>query len=114
MIRKATAGAEALRPLDQQLNQMGATWSGNVVLTRIHVRYDAEHFRSDLLFRETDAAKPFTSQFAIRHPYEGEATCPEGERYRVQLKARQQRELANLARLTGWSSGDILEKSKTR
>jgi hypothetical protein len=102
----------AVRPQENELTDLGVSWSGNVVLTRLHVRYDAEHFKNDLLFSETNAAAPFSSQFTIHHPYEGDATCPEGERYLVQLKVRQAREVANLARLTGWSLNVIREKAK--
>src|SRR6267154_768386 len=54
-------GVARLRMLpDDQLTELGAAWikgdSGereNVVLTRLHVRYDGAHFRTDLMMRET-------------------------------------------------------------
>src|SRR5262249_37024390 len=97
---------------DRKLRQLGASWPGNVVLTRLHFRYDKAHFPEDLMLKESSNAAPFTGQFAINHPYDGAATCPQAEQYRAQLKARQIREAENLARLTGWSPADIREKAQ--
>ena len=102
---------EVTREPDRQLVQLGAAWPGDVVLTRLHFQYDKTHFPKDLILKETANAVSFTAQFAIHHPYEGEATCPEGIRYHAQLKARQARETQNLARLTGWSLAVVRQKS---
>jgi hypothetical protein len=106
---------------DDKLAGLGASWfRGNsngagkrdkVVLTRLHVRYDAAHFPMDLMLRETDNAAPLIGRFSITHPYTGSADCPEGEQYRAQLAARSSRENANLTRLTGWSQELIREKA---
>jgi hypothetical protein len=101
-----------MREPDRRLAQLGAAWSGGVVLTRLHFRYDKAHFPNDLMLKETGNAAPFVGQFAINHPYEGAATCPQATRYRAQLKARQTREAQNLTRLTGWSPADIEQKAR--
>lgn len=105
-------GEQILRLQDRQLAELGASWTGNVVLTRLHFRYDRDHFPNDLMLKETGGAAPFTAQFAITHPYQGAADCPQAAAYREQLKARQTRETQNLARLTGWSEADIREKAQ--
>ena len=104
---------QTMRLQDRQLVELGASWSGNVVLTRLHFRYDKDHFPNDLMLKETGEAAPFTAQFGITHPYEGAADCPQAAEYRARLKARQAREAQNLARLTGWSEADIRKKAQT-
>jgi hypothetical protein len=101
-----------------QLAELGAAWiKGNaseretVVLTRLHVRYDAAHFSSDLMMRETRDRTSVSGEFRINHPYDGDTTCPAGDRYRAQIKARSDRETANVRRLTGWSQNIIEEKA---
>ena len=103
---------------DEQLAELGAAWikgdagqKDNAVLTRLHVRYDAAHFRSDLMMRETGNRTSVSGEFRINHPYVGDTTCPEGDRYRAQVKARSNREIANVRRLTGWSRSIIGEKA---
>jgi hypothetical protein len=66
------------------------------------------------MLKETTDLASFTGQFAISHPYQGAADCPEAAEYREQLKARQTREAQNLGRLTGWSEADIRQKAQTR
>jgi len=103
---------------DDQLAELGATWirsdagaRENVVLTRLHVRYDAEHFRTDLMMRETRNRTSVSGEFRINHPYEGDMSCPAGERYRAQVAARRIREIANVSRVTGWSRTVIEQKA---
>jgi hypothetical protein len=106
-----------------KLAELGAMWvsdksdrigdSDKVVLTRLHVRYDAAHFPTDLILTETYNAETLIGSFRINHPFKGRATCPQAARYRAEVKARQDREKANLARLTGWSQRLIREKAKS-
>jgi hypothetical protein len=111
------------------LAELGAGWLGDesssrapcrlctpiptrtVVLTRLHVRYDAAHFPVDLMLKETKNAAPLIGRFAINHPYIGTAGCPAAERYRAKVAARAKREIANLRRLTGWSPELVREKA---
>ena len=97
----------------EELRGLGVFWlddppatargAGNVFLTRLHVRYDAEHFPEDLVFQETGDRQNFQGRYVLRHPFSGEIACEAGERYRQELEGRRQREAENLARLTGWS-----------
>ena len=79
----------------------------NVFLTRLHVRYDAEHFPEDLVFQETADRQNFQGRYVLRHPFAGEIACDAGERYRQEVARRQEREAENLATLTGWTAEQI-------
>ncbi|MGZ8812293.1 MAG: DUF2330 domain-containing protein [Thermoanaerobaculia bacterium] len=84
----------------------------DVFLTRLHVRYDRAHFPEDLVFQETGDSSNFQARYVLRHPFDGRITCDEGRRYRENLRSRQEKEVINLARLTGWKIGDIRREAK--
>jgi len=108
----------------KELRKLGVYWVGgddrferrpvtspaqNVFVTRLHVRYDAEHFPEDLMFQETGDRTNFQGRYVIRHPWQGEATCDISE-YEATVRKRQDREARQLANLTGWDLADIREK----
>jgi hypothetical protein len=111
--------ADPLTP--DELRRAGVFWQegeaargrvpGQVLLTRLHVRYDAEHFPEDLAFRETADRENFQGRYVLRHPFKGKADCPEGGRYRETLRDRQESECRTLASLTGWDLADIRKKA---
>jgi hypothetical protein len=98
---------------------LGADWANSVqedyhggtvtqgFLTRLHVRYDAAHFPEDLVFQETADAEPWQARYVVHRRFTGDTSCAAGRRYETELQERQDREVANLARLTGWASADI-------
>ena len=89
------------------LNRRPAIQQGqNVFVTRLHVRYDAEHFPEDLMFQETGDRSNFQGRYVIRHPFKGEPTCDVSD-YQAELRERQEREARQLANLTGWDIDDI-------
>lgn len=92
---------------------LGAGWpqSAPVMLTRLHVKYD-KSFKSDLSLKVAEDAKAETPRFTIRHAYTGAMICPQAAAYRQQVAARHRRDVANLARLTGWSRSTIAAKEK--
>ena len=108
-----------------ELRSLGVFWVGdpaelsrrpvnqaqNVFVTRLHVRYDKEHFPEDLVFQETGDGQNFQGRYVIRHPWTGEATC-DVTAYNKQVRDRQEREAQQLANLTGWDIHDIREKIK--
>ncbi len=105
----------AADPLTQEeLRELGVFWlQGNpqdVFVTRLHVRYDGEHFPEDLSFQETSDRENFQGRYVLRHPYKGGVQCEAGERYRAELHARQDREAQTLASLTGWDLAEIRGK----
>jgi hypothetical protein len=117
----------AADPLSQQeLRKLGVFWIGgkgsgmerqkmapasaqNVFVTRLHVRYDSEHFPEDLVFQETGDRQNYQGRYIIRRPWKGDATCDISQ-YQAQLRDRQEREAQQLANLTGWDIGDIRSK----
>ncbi|RMH19338.1 MAG: DUF2330 domain-containing protein [Acidobacteria bacterium] len=74
----------------------------NVFVTRLHLRYTADAFPEDLHFQETGDRTNFQGRYVLRHPWRGEATCAEAERYLRSVAERQEREAQTLANLTGW------------
>ena len=102
-----------------ELRKLGVFWVGapgngrvgkggaqDVFVTRLHVRYDKEHFPEDLVFQETGDRQNFQGRYVIRHPFRGELTCDAAD-YRKAVLERQEREAQTLANLTGWDIDDI-------
>ena len=81
-----------------------------VMLTRLHVRYDGEHFPEDLMFQETGDQENFQARYVLRHAFEGSSTCPEADEYRASLAPRHQSEARTLVDLTGWALSTIQHK----
>ena len=117
----------AADPLSQQeLRELGVFWLGgnmgdnngrsiqampakDVFVTRLHVRYDSEHFPEDLVFQETGDRQNYQGRYVIRRAWKGEATCDISD-YQAELRNRQEREAQQLANLTGWDIEDIRKK----
>ena len=113
----------AADPLSQkELRELGVFWLGDqggrniqktpakdVFVTRLHLRYDSEHFPEDLTFQETGDRQNFQGRYVIRRAWKGEATCDISD-YQAELRARQEREAQQLANLTGWDIEDIRKK----
>jgi hypothetical protein len=100
--------------LDQeQQDQPGGLRGGGavpVVLTRLHVRYDSEHFPEDLVFQETGDRQNFQGRYILRHPWRGPLECSTADAYRKQLTERHAQQAKTLAELTGWDMATIREK----
>ena len=97
-----------------ELRQLGVFWAdgqsggaAGAFLTRLHARYDAEHFPEDLVFQETGNRESFQGRYVMRHPWAGEAACEAGRKYREELLQRRREQAENLATLTGWSRARI-------
>ena len=94
--------------LDEQpaLQKIAPPQARNVFVTRLHVRYDREHFPEDLVFQETGDRQNFQGRYIVRHPWKGEASC-DLTAYHAATRTRQEREAQQLASLTGWDIEDI-------
>jgi hypothetical protein len=112
-----------------ELRELGVYWLGSgaldagrpaapqavdVFVTRLHVRYDAARFPEDLLFQETGDRTGFQGRYVLRHAWDGEASCPEAEDYRIALIDRWEREAEVLASLTGWELDEIRRRMEVR
>src|SRR4030095_12619109 len=101
----------------EETNKLGARWmpaTGDqsagrrqVFATRLHVRYDREHFPEDLMLMETRDASTFQGRYVLQHPFFGKLTCSDGETYRNSLRIRLTQEAAALAALPGRASARI-------
>jgi hypothetical protein len=78
-----------------------------VFVTRLHVRYDRDHFPEDLTLQETSDRENFQGRYVLRHPYSEPATCEAGVRYRNALPGMFEAQARALADLTGWEMGGI-------
>ena len=105
-----------------ELRRLGVFWTGdpqngriapgqaqNVFVTRLHLRYDRDHFPEDLMFQETGDRQNYQGRYVIRHPWKGAISC-DASAYNVAVKERQDREAQTLANLTGWDIDDIRAK----
>ena len=113
----------AADPLSRtELRELGVFWvngqprpnagagAPDVFVTRLHVRYDAEHFPDDLRFQETADRSNFQGRYILRQPWEGAGSCAEAARYRQLLTARHDLEAQTLASLTGWDLQTVRAK----
>ena len=96
--------------VDQMKRVRLAPKGNDVYLTRLHVRYNAEHFPEDLLFTETSDRNPFQVVYKLQHPWTGESRCRAGDAYLRTLPPRFRHEADNLVRLTGWNEQEVRQK----
>src|SRR5262245_2682763 len=121
----------AAEPLSaEELRQLGVFWltagpqpqpgsrrpvqGQDVFITRLHLRYDADHFPEDLTFQETVDHTNFQGRYVLRHPWQGTATCQQAQEYRENLPQRWEQEARALAALTGWNIADIRKKMPSK
>lgn len=111
----------ATAPSEQDIVQAGVWWlnkdwsdysdvneqgdddgtSPNVHFTRLHFRYNRNHFAQDLMFQVTPNTENFQARYVITHPATGSFTCAAGKKYLQDLKQRRRKELGELTALTG-------------
>lgn len=111
----------ATAPSEQDIVQAGVWWlnkdwsdysdvneqgedigtSANVHFTRLHFRYNRNHFAQDLMFQVTPNTETFQARYVITHPATGNFTCDAGRKYLQDLKKRRRAELNELTALTG-------------
>ena len=100
-----------------ELSELGVNWAGGkpsespqegkVILTRLHVRYDAKSFPEDLMFQETGDKTNFQGRYILQHPFTGEITCDAGRQYLSELPKKKEERARTLNKLTGWSLSSI-------
>jgi hypothetical protein len=92
-----------------ELRSLGAYWiarepavsPGDLVLTRLHLRYDGRHFPEDLQLQETADRTNWQARYVIHHPYRGMDECPELDTYHQEIRERRRKEAENFCELTG-------------
>lgn len=89
--------------IDWVASQSGwGNYSGNLFITRLHVRYDREHFPQDLRFQITPNRERFQCRYVIRHPASGDLSCDDGLSYLEGLVDRRKREMEEAEILANW------------
>jgi len=102
----------------EELRTLGAYWispnydqpPGTVVLTRLHLRYDKEHFPEDLVFQVTADRENWQARYVLHHPYSGTDECPQLAAYHRTVWDRRREEAKNYCDLTGAR----LDETRTR
>jgi Na+-translocating ferredoxin:NAD+ oxidoreductase RnfD subunit len=111
----------------EELRQLGVFWldqsqdpttrfrpppggAQEVFVTRLHLRYDEEHFPQDLVFQETGDRENYQGRYVLRHPWKGGSDCPGAREYRQEVRRRQEEEAKTLAALTGWPVAEIRQR----
>lgn len=100
-------------------NQWNGSYTGDLFVTRLHVRYGRSTFPQDLLFLNTPNQEAFQGRYVIHHAATGNLNCSEGKNYLETLRMRKKKEMQELVALTGWSAskyahllGDVSEPKK--
>ena len=102
------------QPLNNaELRGLGAFWlkgssSRQVYLTRLHVRYDGDHFPEDLRFQVTGNTRNFQARYVMQEPWKGARyACPAAATYFDRLEKQRHQRARALAELTGWKVAKI-------
>lgn len=102
-----------------ELRKLGVFWlggesnpyaNGTPLLTRLHARYDDEHFPSDLVFQETQDRAQFQARYILQNPATGDLSCSAGKQYVKALDDRHIAEAKTVAELTGWKLAAVHQK----
>ena len=81
----------------------GATYSGKLHFTRLHVRYDRAHFPQDLMFTETKNKQNFQCRYVLQNPaHISDESCSEVLPYYKRVLDRRNTELETLEKITWW------------
>jgi len=96
----------------RELRELGCEWlkgddnarptEGDVYITRLHIRYDREHFPEDIVFQETGDKVFIQGRYIINHPWRGKVKTDYARKYLATLPGRFEEEAKTAARLTGW------------
>ncbi len=86
----------------------------NVFVTRLHMRYTASSFPSDLNLQVTSDRNNFQGRYVMNHIFKGEGKCKQMSEYRASIPNRLEKEAQNLASLTGRNITSIRQKMKIK
>ncbi|MGB1247403.1 MAG: DUF2330 domain-containing protein [Chitinophagales bacterium] len=77
-------------------------YTADLFITRLHVKYDRDHFPQDLQFQATPNKTNYQGRYIMNHPVTGVLECEEAVTYYETVLDRRENELDELAYLTGW------------
>ena len=99
---------------DKDLKSLGVHWlkpganaGQDVFVTRLHLRYDKNSMKQDLMLKHTRDRSNFQGRYVMNHPFVGDVSCEDGREYVRDVRARLRREAVELNTLTGWSAREI-------
>ena len=107
---------------NNELQQLGVFWIGDnqisleqnwngappqVMVTRLHIRYNNETFPEDLVFQETKDQQNFQGRYIIQHHGKNPNQCSQAKEYFKQLRVRQEKRAENYRMLTGLELSEI-------
>ncbi len=87
----------------------GSNYEGELFITRLHVKYDREHFPQDLFFQTTPNKENFQGRYIMQQAVKEYLDCPEAQKYYKEVINRHENELDELAYLTGWDVSEYNE-----
>jgi hypothetical protein len=96
-----------------ELRTLGAAWETGdgrqtSFVTRLHVRYDRDHFPEDLALHETGDKESFQARYVMNHPFtDHKFACKAAWDYNTNLPSRFRKEAETLRDLTGWDMAMI-------
>lgn len=79
-------------------------YTGDLFITRLHVRYSRSTFPQDLMFINTPDQSSFQARYVIHYPSRNLDQCYEGQQIKKGLPSKHRKELETLAELTGWDT----------
>lgn len=94
-----------------ELRELAAIWADRgAFVTRLHLRYDRDHFPEDLVLQETGDRESYQARYVLRQPFKGNTACEAGQRYVASLPARAERQARTVLELTDWSYDNVRQK----
>jgi hypothetical protein len=84
----------------------GQVYSGDLFITRLHVRYDRKHFPQDLQFQVTPNTERFQCRYVMQQPAMYDLYCQESLPYLKNLIKRRKTEIQTYTELTGIVAND--------
>jgi hypothetical protein len=86
--------------------------NSDIMLTRLHVRYNPQTFPEDLVFQETKDQNNFQGRYIIQHSWKGSRNeCSAAEEYFDLLEQRQKKRADNYLLLTGLDASSKMNLS---
>jgi hypothetical protein len=101
-----------------ELKTLGVFWAGddaragqNVFVTRLHVRYDAQHFPEDLVFQQTGDRENFQGPLRAAARVDGRRHLSGGHRVQAHARRSPRKGSADVSSLTGWRIEEIRKQA---
>ena len=81
-------------------------YTGQLFMTRLHLRYNRSTFPQDLRFIATPNKERFQGRYVVQNAVKGDLQCDQAQNYYKKVVQRREKEIQQLASLTGWAVAD--------